>query len=826
MRARTNINLKDRNSISLTDFRGVDFSSSASNVQSNRASYMRNFICENGKNRKRNGWNELLKLGGQINGIYEHPFVPLQYIVHAGAKLYLVEKTGGYSATDISSGLTIKNDRSQAFYKSNKLYIFCGDYLVFDGNTNELKRVVDTDVYIPTTTISIDNDRVADTVRATLDDINCLTPLRKNTLVGHEITTNEVYWWTLDGEIDAGTTVRLEIETQSANEEGKATIEVKTYESQSFTNEKGEAIIQAFVDGNKQIGGWNTKGKIWLSIDTKPAIENQANITVTFSHKHELANKITGCTLGALFGVSGNTDTLFLSGNDNFKNICFYSSEDDFTYFPNKNVIAMGSDTYAVNGFARLSDSTLVAVKEDSAQEAGIYYITGSYETINGSNDARLLSPVYARTAGGIGEGIISRYCCANLAGDSLILTRNGVKGIVLGDNVARTERYTRNRSVNINEKLLLHKDLSQAVAIQHKDKYYLAIDGVCYIADARYKFVPNDTVDGAYNYEWWYWDNIPARVWASIDGELYFGTEQGQICVFDDKYTDRTYINIKDGMSFDITNNCVNADMQDAVFENDKIEIQTTSANAFLAILQQNATMNEFGEIQTDNATILDMHDSQEVIVERNGKYTKCYIGAVDWAECTYAMGDIYGNLVELKGEFNVLLDISNKECYITNVDVDNKTFQLKNSRDGNVLKLYNVSNNSSKAIITHEETVIAEWHTPVFDFGTIESSKTLLKMSIATEPENNGKLLFGYETRNAYKLTNAKGNRKFSFEDFSFENFSFDTGFANSYTVRCNVRNFNFIMFHFISDGECDCLINNFTVIYKINKSNRGVR
>jgi hypothetical protein len=173
------------------------------------------------------------------------------------------------------------------------------------------------------------------------------------------------------------------------------------------------------------------------------------------------------------------------------------------------------------------------------------------------------------------------------------------------------------------------------------------------------------------------------------------------------------------------------------------------------------------------------------------------------------------------------VLLSLANKEFYITNVDLDKKTFQIKNGIDGKELMLYRgYINYANEVTVTRNQNVVAEYHTPIFDFGTIESSKTLLKMSVAVEPQLSGKLAFGYETRNVYKMLNVKGIRRFTFDDFNFNDFSFDTGFNNSYSVRVNERNFNYIMFRFISDSDTDCIINKFTAIYKINKSNRGVR
>jgi hypothetical protein len=108
----------------------------------------------------------------------------------------------------------------------------------------------------------------------------------------------------------------------------------------------------------------------------------------------------------------------------------------------------------------------------------------------------------------------------------------------------------------------------------------------------------------------------------------------------------------------------------------------------------------------------------------------------------------------------------------------------------------------------------------------GTNESSKTLLKLTISTEPQVNGKMSFGYETKNVNQLISAKGVNVFSFEDLDFENFTFDTAFAHSYSIKRNVRNFNFIIFRFVSDNEYNCAVNSFTIIYKINKANKGVR
>lgn len=842
MRARTNISLKTRRTLQLSDFRGVDFSSSALSVRRDRASNMRNFINEYGANKKRNGWNELIKIkyGGKnqkINGIFEYVNGSRKEIlVHAGKRFYrLKEANGRYSVDDITLSSTytpakvdvtrLKDQRSQIFYNKERAYIIgCGDYLVYgswdEGTSYELRRVANNvDTYVPTTALSIDNDDVSDKTRGTLDDVNCLSSRRINQLLG---TSEGNKTWTLDSEIDSGTTVDVKIETIADGE--KVTKQI--------SNSGSDKTI--LYDGSTQVGTVDfEKGKITFSIATTPQIENRDNIFVTFEHSVDgYIDRIANCNFGTLFGVNGNTDRLFLAGNPEFSNADFYSEEDDYTYFGDRNSSVLGSDSAPINGYGRLSDSTLVIYKSETSQDASIFYRTDTYkETYDSNCNIESIRGEFRHSAGSIGEGVISRYACANFAGDNIILSRNGVFGIVLAENVATTERYTRERSRSINEKLKTHNDLSEAVGIVYKNRYYLAIDNVVYIADSRFKYSASDDVDGSYNYEWWFWDNCPVRVWANIGNELYFGSADGQICVFDNEYTDRTYQDSAAGdLTFDITNNNVvyNKNIGIELSENDKI---TLSTEGYYTLIANNTTVKD-GKVISDEEKILTFHDGMEVYADTVGESglainTKYYVTDVDNGTCSYALEDESGSRVSVTvGGFNLYKSISNVELYITNVT--DESFQLKDYKGGEVLILakYNSTLPTNPlARFTHTRNVVAEWYTPIFDLGTNESSKTLLKMVISTEPEVNGKLSFGYETRNVSRLVNAKGIKVFSFENFSFEDFSFDTGFANSYSVKCNERNFNFIIFRFISDNDSNCVVNNFTIVYKINKSNIGV-
>ncbi len=857
MRASTNIVLKERRMLQLSDFRGVDFSSSPLRVTDNRASKMKNFINEYGVNKKRNGWRQLLKITynnepQKINGIFNYVIGNHRdLIIHAGKRFYKVtdkDGSGLYGYTDITTSGTyelsqvdttrIKDTRSQAFFNKGRCYIIgCGDYLVYgtwdNGETYELRRVAnDIDTYIPTTMTAINNDLVDVEVdkksRTGLDEINLLSGRRINRLYGVE---DEDRTWTLDANIDVGSYLKITIETI----ENDVTVtyllentgEDKTilYKTKKDDTSLSDAINVGTIDF--------ANGKITINIPTTPQAVNIENMYVEFSsNKAGYLDRICNCNFGVLFGVNGNTDSLFLSGNSDYANIDFHSAMNDYTYFSYMNTSAMGSDSVAINGYARLSDSTLVTYKEENTQEATIFYRQGEYKDFYDSNGNVETRGVFPILAGSIGEGVVSRYACVNFSGDNIILSKNGVFGIVLSDNVATSERYTRERSRSINEKLKMHSNLSEAVGIVYKNRYYLAIDDVCYVADSRYKYVSEDSLDGTFNYEWWYWDNIPARVWANIDNTLFFGSSDGLLCVFDDEYTDRTYQVSEDGdIGLNVANNKItySQDINIGLKDNDRLKFAN---NNVYSLMISNAQV-ENSYIKTDDDSIFMFHNGMEVYADNIGDSglsvnTKYVISDIDLGSCVFKLLNESGTSILINdGGFSLHKNISNITLYLHNTTAN--SFQLKENLESEVVNLSIYNDNTPTSLIarfSHSENVVAEWYTPILDLGTNVSSKTLLKMTISTEPEVNGKLAFGYETKNVNKLINAKGINLFSLENFSFENFSFDTGFANSYSVKCNERNFNFIVFRFVSNNDSNCIINNFTIIYKINKENKGVR
>ena len=670
MRASTNISLKNRSELTFDGFLGADFSSSPLKVKQNRASKMQNFINEYGVNKKRNGWYELFRIKNpdgepqEINGIFpykhnEHDIL----LVHAGTHIYKVvfdAQNAEYTYSDVTLSSTyepakvdsqrIKNQRSQAFVNKGKCYIVgCGDFLVYgtwnEGESYELRRVANNeDTYIPTTTVSIDPDSVEnDTNRASLDAVNLLSSKRINKLLGSS-TANQT--WTLDTEkIDEGTDIEITLETLESNEPVVYLIQNnQSDKTLLYKVKKNDADITPASCGAVSFA----KGRITFTIATTPQIEDRDNIYVKFVYdKGGNEDMITKCEFGILFGVGGNTDRLFLSGNPDYPNIDFHSSMDDYTYFEDTGTAALGSDSSAINGYVRLSDNALVILKDgklrDSRGDATIFYRQGQYrEYYDANGNLDRTTAIFPSTAGNTGEVSVSRYACVNFGGDNLMLSANGVFGIVLANNVATAERYTRERSRSINEQLTRHEHLEQAVGIVYKNRYYLAVDGVCYIADARFKYAGENNLDGSYNYEWWYWTNMPVRVWAEINNQLWFGCADGRICTFDDNYSDRTIQDVgADGLTIDIANNRVNyASGSNMALKDNDIAVFTEDMYALFMDYGSYAIL--YGQIYVDENIISKIYDGIEVYADQVGMSglevnTKYIISGTDRTACTY---------------------------------------------------------------------------------------------------------------------------------------------------------------------------------------------
>lgn len=849
MRANVNVAQKKRYTLNLTDFRGVDLSSSPLKVATTRATYMRNLICENGVNHKRPGWREVLGLDGRINGIF--PFKEAGadvLLVHAGSRFYRVVASleGVWSKTDITGSLVLADRRSQCFYRDGRAYIIgCGDYLVYAerGGVYALTSVRDGDCYVPTTTISIDSNDVADTQIAVLEQVNLLTAWRKNTLVGSTAGKESSFaCWKLDGRPIYSESVTVSMDwryTFDTTYTGSLTFTGKPIGS---TNSKTAANALS-VSGTIYAAGtectWGDAlgytPKMWVTLDgfvyadfpTTGPVSGAANMTVKF-YANGAGRVIEQCTVGALFGADGASDRLFLSGNPDEIGMDRWSEAGDFTYFPDGNAMYVGGNEAAITGYARLSDATLAVFKEQAQGYPTVYYRTAAKETITDADGDTVPATYFPVVAGTVGEGLSTPHAVANLAGDPLILSPNGVFGIELSQNVASGERYAKERSRAIYEELR-RKDLTSAAACIYRGRYYLSVgDGICYVADSRYKTSFDGSPDTGY--EWWVWDNVPATAFAVLGNELLFGDKDGCLCLFEEGiFSDRTCTVVQSGQlkantaqGYLVCSEDIQAQAGDGLTVRSACEVLLLDVDSVEngRICFAPELLSHLGEGLTVFTS-----DAGESGLESNTPYL---VTDIDPAGLSFALADEEGNVAEVVGSgFRLVYSVQGQECFLQPGE-EAQTLWLAD-RAGCRLQVVG-GDTFLLGEILHYMPVEARWRTPVMDFGTNSARKSLVGITIANEPYVEGRVAVSIETRGmAGELLKhgllQHGGQHFDLADMNLSDFSFDSGFARSCRRRLNIRNINFALFEFCSDEASDLAVSNVALEYKIDKTNRGI-
>ena len=478
-------------------FKGVDFSVDASLVSKDRSPYAPNLIADvGGMPEKRLGWRVLHQIEKPVNGIwYGEINGQKTFIAHGGTKIYK------FTALDFEVIKTgVNNAKSSAFFMrssddTGKIYILTGkEFLEYDGTS--VKNVAENP-YVPTVLISR-NPTGGGTV---YEAVNLISGKRIESFLGND--TDKVY-------------------QLSANKIDKINkVEV--------LNDSGERVetTEYTVD--------LTSGKVTFTSAKKPIVTGQDNVFITYTKRVEgYSDRIKKCTICDLYGLGGS-NRVFLSGNPDYKAYDWYSDIFRPNYFPDLNYSIVGTSDTAIMGYQRLGKYQII-LKEDNQQDSTVFQRFG---TLN--NDGGVTFSVEQGVAG---IGAASKYCFGMLADEPLFLSRQGVQAITSNNILA--ERTIRNRSFFVDSYLTKEDNLQNAIACEWNNFFILCVNGVAYVLDGKNKsYKERSTASYDYNYECYYWTNIPAICLLSVAGELYFGTEDGKICKFNtdksgmDRYND-----------------------------------------------------------------------------------------------------------------------------------------------------------------------------------------------------------------------------------------------------------------------------------------------
>ena len=466
-------------------FKGVDFSVDASLVDKDRSPYAPNLIADvGGMPEKRLGWRVLHQIEQPVHGLwYGEINGQKSFIAHGGTKIYKFTAIG---FEVIKTG--VNNAKSSAFFMrsaddTGKIYILTGkEFLEYDGET--VKNVSES-AYVPTILISR-NPTGGGTV---YEAVNLITGQRIESFLGND--TDKTYQLAFN-QLDSIDKVEV------LNGSGEK-VEVKDYTSDLTT------------------------GKVTFTAAQKPIVAGQDNVFITYTKTVEgYADRINKCTISDLYGLGGS-NRVFLSGNPDYKAYDWYSDIFRPNYFPDLNYSIVGTSDTAIMGYQRLGKYQMI-LKEDNQQDSTVFQRFG---TLNDDG-----SITFSVEQGVAGIGAVSKYCFGMLADEPLFLSRQGIQAITSNNILA--ERTIRNRSFFVDSYLTKEPNLQNAVACEWNGFYVLCINGVAYVLDGKNKsYKERSTASYDYNYECYYWTNIPAICLLSVAGELYFGTEDGKICKF-----------------------------------------------------------------------------------------------------------------------------------------------------------------------------------------------------------------------------------------------------------------------------------------------------
>lgn len=271
---------------------------------------------------------------------------------------------------------------------------------------------------------------------------------------------------------------------------------------------------------------------------TESPVAGVDDVKITVRKTQKNRSRVTKCTTGVLYGVNGAQDRLFLTGNPKLPNLDFYSEFDDPTFFGDENYGQLGKDDGKIMGYSVVGNS-LVAHRAGASDGQSIIVRTGTMDSAG-----KVAFPITNTIHG---EPAASPRAFGTLD-EPLFLTALGVYAITPQELTG--EKYSQQRSLYLDgafrgvdkqyfkrgDQPAINETLEKAVAVVWQDFYVLALKGNLYLLDGKQKSYAKDAPQSAFQYEGYYWTEIPARVLLSQRGRLLFGTEDGRLCKFWDE--------------------------------------------------------------------------------------------------------------------------------------------------------------------------------------------------------------------------------------------------------------------------------------------------
>ncbi len=491
--------------VKISRFRGVDLSSPPAHVDSSRSPDAPNMMPDfSGKPVKRPGYAEFQEYGAKIYGVFLLNLSSgTKRVVHAGTGLYL-DNPEHPLASDMNEAY------SAAVQFGEKLWIFdrahyrvLGYFENPDYNAGnpaseptiwQLREAADF-AYEPTVTISRDPDGGG-------------TPYEPFNLIGTRFTdsflataTATVYQLSYDG-IEGGSAV---VRKLGASSTAKNKVWVTLTEGTDYTVDTALGQIT------------------FASAPGVSPVTGEDNVVVSAGKTiPEYAAMIADCRVCTLFGAEGAENRVFAAGNPDYPERDWYSQMDNPAYFGETWYADLGAGSSRIMGYSHVGN--LLAVHRENAEGNGnVILRTGEI------SEGEAVFPVTNILKG---PGAVCTRGFGSLGGEPLFLTGEGIYALTEKD--ATGEKYAERRSFYIDKALTAAGNLAGACASVWRNFFLLSVGTRLYLLDGSQRDYASGEPYSNYQYECYYWENIPATVvWAEGDG-LFFGGADGRVFRFD----------------------------------------------------------------------------------------------------------------------------------------------------------------------------------------------------------------------------------------------------------------------------------------------------
>ncbi len=464
---------------------------------------------------------------------YQHYFGPADandVITEDNKNIYLLD--GSVESTKV--GEDLNGQRSMSFELGQKLIILDGLTMwLFDNNGLHMLSDGPADdpegfhyseyAYIPTVTISKDPKGFeSEEGNVTRDALNLLTAgYIESFYVSEESKTAKVFQMSfvpLDHKTFREEVIGSPVIVKVMNQDGEF---VEKTQGVDYTVDYEEGTIT------------------FVTAPGKSPLEGEDNVIIQAYRTVEgYSDRVNHCSIGAMFGVNGAHDRIFISGNPGggedeegnhftYKNCDWWCEQYDPTYWPDLNYSKLGSDTSAIMGYS-IINNYLAAHKDYRELTQSVIIREG--DLVDDKPTFKIINSLQ-------GAGAISKYCFSYLATEPVFLTKLGVYAVTAQDVTG--EKYAQDRSYYLEGKLLKEPNLEEAFAYAWKDYYIVAVNHHLYILDGLQPMHTDRSRPYATRqYAGFYFTNIPATCFFEMDDRLYFGSASGKIYRFhsDDK--------------------------------------------------------------------------------------------------------------------------------------------------------------------------------------------------------------------------------------------------------------------------------------------------